>query len=190
MNLRHCCFSVLLAAALLVQTGAATALRSFDVRMYGATGDGKTKDTAAFQKALDAAGVAGGGDVLVPPGNYFIGSIELKSNTTLRLAKDAHLIGSPDMNDYPIAKVRWEGRWVDGHRGLVYAKNAKHIGIVGPGKISGTPTLRGRQTPREPALIEPIDSTDILLDGFAAEQRLMWAIHPTYSDNIQIRNLN
>jgi len=173
----------------MTQSHSAAALRSFDVRMYGALGDGKTKDTASFQKALDAASAAGGGDVLVPSGDYFIGSIELKSNTTLRLAKGAHLIGSPDMNDYPIAKVRWEGRWVDGHRGLVYAKNAKHIGIVGPGKISGTPTLRGRQTPREPALIEPIDSTDILLDGFSAEQRLMWAIHPTYSDNIQIRNL-
>jgi len=164
--------------------------RSYDVKAYGATGDGKTKDTAAFQRALDAAAAAGGGNVTVPAGEYFIGSIELKSNTTLRLAKDAHLIGSPDMNDYPIGKVRWEGRWVDGHQGLIYARNAKNIGVVGPGKISGTPTLRGRQTPREPALIEPIDCTDIVLDGFSAEQRLMWAIHPTYSDNIEIRNLN
>jgi polygalacturonase len=177
-------------AAVLCQAGNAAAIRSFDVRMYGATGDGKTKDTLAFQHALDAAGAAGGGDVMVPAGNYFIGSIELKSNTTLRLAKDAHLIGSADMNDYPIGKVRWEGRWVDGHQGLIYARNARHIGVVGPGKISGTPTLRGRQTPREPALIEPIDSTDIVLDGFSAEQRLMWAIHPTYSDNIEIRHLN
>jgi polygalacturonase len=176
--------------ALLAHSAGATAAASFDVRKYGASGDGKTKDTAAFQRALDAAATAGGGDVLVPPGDYFIGSIELKSNTTLRLAKDAHLIGSPDMNDYPVEKVRWEGRWVDGHQGLIFARNAKHIGVVGPGRISGTPTLKGRQTPREPALIEPIDSTDIVLDGFSAEQRLMWAIHPTYSDNIEIRNLN
>lgn len=177
------------ALLLVLSASAVTAKGTFDVRKYGATGDGITKDTAAFQKALDAAATAGGGDVLVPAGNYFIGSIELKSNTTLRLADNAHLIGSPDMADYPITKVRWEGQWVDGHRGLIYAQGAKHIGIVGTGKISGTPTLRGRQTPREPALIEPINSTDITLDGFSAEQHLMWAIHPTYSDNIQIRGL-
>src|SRR5215831_9487915 len=125
------------------QSARATTAGTFDVRKYGATGDGKTKDTSAFQHALDAAAAAGGGDVVVASGDYLIGSIELKSNTTLRLAKDAHLIGSPDMNDYPIVKVRWEGRWVDGHQGLLYARNAKHIGIVGPGKISGTPTLKG-----------------------------------------------
>src|SRR5712691_2098819 len=78
-----------------------------DVRTLGATGDGKTKDTAAFQKALDQAAAAGGGDVLVPAGEYLIGSIELKSNTTLRLAKNAHLIGSPDLEDYLVVKVRW-----------------------------------------------------------------------------------
>jgi len=162
---------------------------TFDVRMYGAIADGKTKDTAAFQRALDAAAAAGGGDVVVPSGEYLIGSIELKSNTTLRLSKDAHLIGSADMSYYPVTQVRWEGRWVDGHRGLIYSQGANHIGVIGPGKISGTPTLRGRQTPREPALIEPINTTDIVLDGFSAEQRLMWAIRPTYSDNIEIRNL-
>ncbi|HLQ76555.1 MAG TPA: glycosyl hydrolase family 28 protein [Terriglobia bacterium] len=179
----------ILALLLLTHAGSASPIRSFDVRMFGAIGDAKTKDTAAFQRALDAASTAGGGDVEVPPGEYLIGSIELKSNTTLQLSKDAHLIGSSDMNDYPITKVRWEGRWVDGHRGLIYAQGAKHIGVIGPGKISGTPTLRGRQTPREPALIEPINSSDITLDGFSAEQRLMWAIHPTYSDDIEIRNL-
>src|SRR5579871_3527683 len=83
-----------------------------DVRGFGAAGDGKTKDTAAFQKALDHAAASGGGEVFVPAGDYLIGSIELKSNTTLRLAKDAHLVGSPDLDDYPIVKVRWEGRWI------------------------------------------------------------------------------
>ena len=126
----------LLGVLLVFLVQSATAAETFDVRKYGASGDGKTKDTAAFQRALDAAATAGGGDVLVPAGDYFIGSIELKSNTTLRLAKDAHLIGSPDMNDYPVVKVRWEGRWVDGHQGLIYARNSKHIGVVGPGKIS------------------------------------------------------
>src|SRR6185436_16514688 len=87
-----------------------------NVRAFGATGDGKTKDTAAFQKALDqCAAAADGGEVIVPAGDYLIGSIELKSNVLLRLEKDAKLMGSPDLEDYPVVEVRWEGRWIKGH---------------------------------------------------------------------------
>ena len=74
-----------------------TAVRAatLDVHAFGATGDGTTKDTAAFQKALDACAAAGGGEVVVPAGNYLIGSIELKSHTTLLFKPGAHLFGSP-----------------------------------------------------------------------------------------------
>jgi polygalacturonase len=161
----------------------------FDVRAFGAAGDGKTKDTVAFQKALDQAAAAGGGEVAVPAGEYLIGSIELKSNTTLRLGEGAHLLGSPDLADYPIVKVRWEGRWIDGHRGLLYAKDARHIAVLGPGKISGNLSLGGRTMPRRPAVIEPIDSTDIRLEEFSLDQRSMWAIHPTYCENFVARKL-
>src|SRR3954464_3930835 len=90
--------------------------RTFDVHTYGAVGDGGTKDTAAFQKALDAcAAERNGGEVLVPAGNYLIGSVVLGSNTTLRLDKDATLTGSPDVADYPVMTIRWEGVWRDGH---------------------------------------------------------------------------
>src|ERR1051326_4753946 len=73
-----------------------------DVRKAGAIGDGKSKDTAAFQKAIDNCASAGGGEVVVPAGQYMIGSIALKSNTTLRLEKDATLTGTDDLEDYPI----------------------------------------------------------------------------------------
>src|SRR5256885_17149264 len=76
----------------------------FDGRSLGAAGDGRTKDTAAFQMALDACaagGAGGGGEVIVPAGNYLIGSIELGSNTTLRLQSGATLTASPDLPDYP-----------------------------------------------------------------------------------------
>jgi polygalacturonase len=161
----------------------------FNVRDFGAVADGQTKDTAAFQRALDMCLAAGGGEVFVPAGEYLIGSIELKSNTTLRLAQGAHLVGSPDLVDYPVTKVRWEGRWIDGHRGLVFAKNASHIAILGPGKISGSPALGGRQMPRRPVVIEPIDSSDIRLEDFSTEQRSMWSIHPTYCENFVAKNL-
>ncbi|MGA9779581.1 MAG: glycoside hydrolase family 28 protein [Limisphaerales bacterium] len=160
-----------------------------DVHACGAAGDGTTKDTAAFQKALDACATAGGGEVIVPAGNYLIGSIELKPHTTLLLKPGAHLLGSPDLEDYPIIKVRWEGKWIDGHRALVFAHDADHIAIIGPGRISGNPTLGGRQMPRHPVLIEPINCTDVRLEGFSTEYRSMWSIHPTCCENVVATNL-
>ena len=161
----------------------------FNVRAFGAIGNGTTKDTAAFQKALDTCAAAGGGDVLVPAGNYLLGSIELKSHTILRLEKDAHLLGSPDLDDYPVMKVRWEGKWIDGHRALISAHDADHIAIVGPGNISGNPALGGRQMPRRPVIIEPINCTNVQFEGFSTEHRSMWSIHPTYCENVIAKNL-
>src|SRR2546430_2583985 len=73
---------------------------TYNVRDFGATGDGTTKDTKAFQKALDTCAVHGGGEVRVPAGKYLIGSIQLGTHTTLKLeSKDTLLVGSPDLDD-------------------------------------------------------------------------------------------
>src|ERR687885_5362 len=79
---------------------------TLNVRDFGATGDGQTKDTAAIQQALDRCWVLGGGEVFVPPGRYLTGALALKSNTTLRLDRDAVILGSPDFADYPVMQVR------------------------------------------------------------------------------------
>jgi polygalacturonase len=166
---------------------------TLNVRDFGATGDGKTKDTAAIQQALDRCSVLNGGEVLVPAGEYLTGAIALRSNTTLRLEKDTAIIGTPEFTDYPIAQVRWEGKWIQGRVALIYAIDSSHIGITGPGRIVGNPALGGRpnaQNPlRHPALIEFIGSRDIVLDGFSTSHRLIWSIHPTNCENIAIRNL-
>jgi polygalacturonase len=185
----HLCAIVFL-FFLLGQAGCSTLSGgAFNVRTFGAVGDGTTKDTAAFQKALDACAAAGGGTVVVPAGNYLIGSIQIKSYTTLRLEKGAHLMGSPDLDDYPIIKVRWEGHWVDGHRALIYAQDAGNFSIIGPGKISGNPALIGREMPRRPVIIEPITCINVRLEGFATEHQRMWSIHPTYCVNFTAKNL-
>jgi hypothetical protein len=160
-----------------------------NVRAFGAVGDGKNKDTAAFQNALDQCAKSGGGEVLVPAGDYLIGSIELKSNTTLHLENGANLLGSPDLADYPIVKARWEGQWVDAHRGLIFASGAANVAVVGPGKIIGSPKLGGREMPRRPCVIEPINCSDILLEDFSTEQTRMWTIHPTLCQNVVARSL-
>jgi len=166
---------------------------TLSVRDFGATGDGVTKDTAAIQQTIDRCWALGGGEALVPAGNYLIGAIALKTNTTLRLEKDAIILGTPDFADYPVTQVRWEGKWIQGHIGLIYAIDSNHIGVVGPGKIVGNSALGGRPTAynplRHPALIEPIGCNDIRFEDFSTDYRLMWSLHPTYCETISIRNL-
>ncbi|MDQ3843604.1 MAG: glycosyl hydrolase family 28 protein, partial [Bacteroidota bacterium] len=166
---------------------------TLNVRDFGAVGDGKTKDTVAMQQAIDRCYVLGGGEVLIPAGNYFTGAIALRSNVLLRLEKDAVLTGSPDFADYPVMQVRWEGKWIPGHTALIYAVDADNIGIVGPGKIMGNHALGGRPTTqnplRHPALIEPIGCNNIRLEDFSTDYHLMWSLHPTYCENIFIKGL-
>jgi polygalacturonase len=117
----------------------------------------------------------------------------LRSNTLLRLDKDASIVGTPDFADYPVTQVRWEGHWIQGHTGLISAIDAAHLGIVGPGKIVGNPALSGRPTKdsplRHPCLIEFTNCTDVRLEDFSTSMHVMWSIHPTYCENVTIKNL-
>ena len=81
----------------------------FNVTDYGAVGDGKTLNTKAFKKAIDACHENGGGMVLVPFGIFLTGAIELKSNVNLHMADNAIISFSVDTKDYPIVFTRWEG---------------------------------------------------------------------------------
>ena len=165
-----------------------------NVRDFGAKGDGVTKDTAALQQAIDRCWVLGGGEVLVPAGNYLTGALALRSHTILRLDKEANIVGSPDLADYPVSQVRWEGKWIQGHLGLIYALDANHTGVVGPGRITGNQNVGGRPTPqsplRRPAITEPIGCNDVRFEDFTTDQQgLMWCLHATNCENVLYKNL-
>ena len=114
--------------------GVAQAAKPYNVRDFGAKGDGATKDTAALQKALDTCAVNGGGDVLIPAGKYLIGSVQIGYRTILRLEKDSIIAGSPDSADYPMIDIRWEGR---GQPGRV---NTSMIGSLRSAATLGAPS--------------------------------------------------
>src|SRR5947207_10960986 len=63
--------------------------RDFPVTRFGAVGNGKTDCTEAFRKAIAACNKAGGGRVVVAPGEFSTGAIHLKSNVNLHLVKGA-----------------------------------------------------------------------------------------------------
>ena len=72
----------------------------FSVLEYGAVANKDTVQTEFFQKALDECFLAGGGEVVVPEGEYIIGDIRIRSNTTLHLMENAVLLGSNNPKDY------------------------------------------------------------------------------------------
>lgn len=168
---------------------AAEPVRVFNIRDFGAVGDGVAKDTVAFQEAFDACAISGGGEVVVPAGRYLIGSVQMGTRTFLRLERDSVIAGSPDLGDYPMIDVRWEGRWQPGHRALIHAANADHIGIVGPGRIEGNPAVAAPQNPRGAVVLEPIHCHDVHWEGFSISQGGNWATHPTYCTDVVIKGL-
>ena len=161
---------------------------SLNVLDFGAKGDGVTKDTVAIQKALDACGESGG-TVLLPEGVYLTGGIVLHANTTLQLAARANLLGSPDIADYPIVNVRWEGEFRDGHRALISANDAANVTITG-GAIFGPPISLGKlRNPRGPVLIELAGCTNAVLENFTTQYQQLWSVHLLFCNNLTARNL-
>ena len=114
--------------------------RVYNIRDFGAKGDGQTVDTAALQAAIDACARDQGGTVLVPAGTFQIGTTELKSNVTLHIAAGATLLGSADGKQYHAVDaipLHGDTTLVDGNWALLYAVHAKNITIEGPGTING-----------------------------------------------------
>lgn len=108
--------------------------RVYNVCDFGAKGDGTTLDTAAVQSAIDACAGDKGGTVLVPAGNFVVGSLELKSNVTLHLAAQGRLLGSGVAEHYKAGNGIPPG---NGNIVLISAANAENVTIEGPGTIDG-----------------------------------------------------
>ncbi|PTR01551.1 polygalacturonase [Mucilaginibacter yixingensis] len=112
----------------------------YNIRDFGAKGDGKTLDTAALQAAIDVCNKHNGGTVLVPAGVFVIGTVELKSNVTLHLSAQGKLLGTADGKQYYAGKtIPLDTGWTmnDGNVGLLFAVNAENITIEGNGTIDG-----------------------------------------------------
>ena len=116
----------------------------FNVKSFGAIGDGVALDTKALQDAIDACHSNSGGTVWVPQGRYQIGTLRMKSNVTLSLDYGAHLLASQDLADYDTdLRVAAEG----GRTCLIYAEDATNIAFQGLGVIDGRGTRQA--FPRE-----------------------------------------
>ena len=128
---------------------AAETTAPYNVKTYGATGDGKTVDTQAINKAIDTAAAAGGGTVYFPAGNYLSVSIHLKSNIALYLDQGAIIIAAttsetakydpPEPNQWEAYQDFGHSHW---HNSLIWGENLTNISILGPGMIWGKGLVR------------------------------------------------
>jgi polygalacturonase len=119
----------------------------YDVKAYGATGSGKTADTAAINQAIDAASAAGGGTVYFPAGTFVSGSIHLKSNVGLYLDHGAVIEASADPQAYDAAEPNQWDKFQDyGHshwrNSLMWGEGVENVSILGQGLINGKALTR------------------------------------------------
>lgn len=121
----------------------AAAADVFNVRNFGASGDGSHLDSPAIDQAILAASKAGGGTVLVPAGTYLCGSIHLTNNINLLIDAGATILGAPqDLKAYAETEPFPSGAYQDGghcyfHNSLIWGENLTNVFITGHGMING-----------------------------------------------------
>jgi polygalacturonase len=115
----------------------------YNVRAFGALGDGTNLDSSGINQAIEAATTAGGGTVLIPAGTYLCGSIHLRSNLHLVIDAGATLLGAPQaMAAYDETEPYSLGGYQDGghcyfHNSLIWGENLTNVFITGNGMING-----------------------------------------------------
>ncbi len=118
----------------------------FDVRQFGARGDGKSLDSDAINRTIEAAAAVGGGTVRFGPGTYLSASIRLKSNITLHLeagatieavAADVAPYDDPEPNEWGDRFHYQDFGHSHWHNSLIWGVGLQNVSILGPGLIHG-----------------------------------------------------
>ena len=184
---------------------------TYNITDYGAESGGMLC-TREIQNAIDACFLAGGGEVVIPEGDFFTGGLRLRSNVTLHLLENAHLIGSIDPEDYvgyindeiePIPVIERDmmvetalpdcksnsarpfSRW---NNAIIRAINAKNIAIIGESGsvIDGRNCFDelGEEKYRGPHAINIWFSENVTLRGYTIKDSANWAHAIQNSKNI------
>jgi polygalacturonase len=173
----------------------------FNVKDFGAAGDGVTKDTAAIQKAIDTCNEDGGGQVIIPAGTFLTAPLTLKSNIDFHLMPGAILLGSTDVEDYQ----EWDSKnIIHDHvpyntKYLIVADGATNVSITGKGTIDGQGAVWYDQSnpeaahwPAKDTKIRParmlmfICCENVRLEGVTLVNSPAWTVWCTGCDRIKV----
>ena len=180
----------------------------FDVKAYGAKGDGTSLDTAAIQKAIDAAAKAHG-IVSVTPGKYRSGALFLKSGIEFRVEKGATILGSQDIAQYPMMPTRVAGIEMTWPAALINVYEQSGVKLSGEGTVDGDgkpfwdlywKMRREDYEPkgirwaadydcRRPRLIVIYKSRGVTVQGLHLERPGFWTVQLCYSDGVTVDGL-
>jgi len=158
----------------------------FNIKEFGAIGDGVTINTEAIQKAIDKCAEIGG-VVYIPNGIFLTGSLVLKDNVNIYLSSGAILLGSSDLKDYkqlvPKDMASYSDlflRWYS----LLYAENARNISISGLGIIDGqgdkfivTTKKKPERHRNRPYLIRLVKCKNVRVENVTLQNSAMWMQH-------------
>lgn len=175
----------------------------FDIKSFGAKGDGKAVDTSAVNRAIEAAAAAGGGTVHLPAGTYKCFSIHLKSKVFLYLDSGATILAADSGSEgqYDAAEPNQWDKYQDyghshWHNSLIWGEGIENFGIMGPGLIWGKGLSRGgREGPRaeDPGVgnksIALKNCRNVILRDFSILHGGHFGILATGVDNFTVDNL-
>lgn len=192
-----------LVTSFLAVLSAGAAEEKFQITDFGAIPDGKTLNTAAIQKAIDAA-AGRGGVVSIPTGVFLSGSIFLRPKVELHLDNGAVLLGSNRIDDYPKRGTRIEGHFEPWRMALVNAQGLDKVRIHGEGKIDGNGIMfwaqfwqRRKENPKctnleveRPRLMFIDRCKDVRVEGLRFRDSGFWNLHLYRCDGVVVEGLD
>jgi polygalacturonase len=188
----------------------------YDIIDYGAIGDGVTLNTKSIQDAIDDCAKKGGGTVNFPAGTFLSGTIYLKNNICLYLEPGTILLGSTNVEDYPLNKTRFPSgsdRYVA--RALIWGEDLHNLTITGRGIINGqgsifsdspisqeewedlvtvfTDSTRFLPQPfyiNRPYLIRMVSCRNVLIEKVSLQKPAMWLQQYLNCEYLTLRDLH
>lgn len=176
---------------------------TLNVRKFGAKGDGITDDTMFIQAAINACPI--NGRVYIPNGVYSVAPLFLKSNITIELSENAHLLGNTDRTKYPVLPGMtlltdesddynlgtWEGNPLDCFASIITGIEVENVNIVGKGIIDGNAqngdwwiNPRDKRIAWRPRGVFLVRCKNITFQGVTVTNTPSWNLHPYFSDDI------
>jgi polygalacturonase len=168
----------------------------YNVKTYGAKGDGVTSDTRVVNQVIEQAAAKGGGTIYFPAGYYLLGSIHLHSNISLFIDQGAALIASPDSTEFDLPEATVNDTYQDyghshWHNSFIWGEKLHDISITGTGLIWGKGLVRsGRSGDKKPnKTIALLNCRNVTIKDISILHGGWFAVLATAVDNFTLENL-
>lgn len=188
-------FGLVLISSINACTTQVPAIEIFNVKEFGAVGNGKTIDTKAIQEAADAAHAAGGGVVVIPAGDYLSGALFFKNGVDLEIQEGATLISTVDSDDFPQIPTRFEGIECYHRCAFLNFDDSEGVKVYGKGTVNG----RGREWKNyenkdghwgKPRMICFTNCPGGSIKELKLIDQASWCVHILYTDGFLVDGLH